>query len=113
MKPIPHRRLAIAITWSLLGSALSAQQAQMRGDGPAPAPRPASVSRLDPDLDALIAPEAKVELVATGFGLNEGTTWVRDGHGGGVVRVGGRWVLVQNGIEQAPPPQQAPPGTRA
>jgi len=89
MKPIPHRRLAIAITWSLLGSALSAQQAQMRGDGPAPAPRPASVSRLDPDLDALIAPEAKVELVATGFGLNEGTTWVRDGHGGGFLLLGG------------------------
>ena len=63
--------------------------AQMRGDGPAPAPRPFSITRTDPGLDSLIAPDAKVELVATGFGLNEGTTWVRDGNGSGFLLVGG------------------------
>lgn len=61
----------------------------MRGDGPAPAPKPASISRLDPGVDALLAPDAKVELVASGFGLNEGTTWVRDGHGSGFLLLGG------------------------
>ena len=61
----------------------------MRGDGPAPAPQPASITREDPALDQLIASDAKVELVATGFGLNEGTTWVRDGKGSGFLLVGG------------------------
>src|SRR5512146_1015285 len=58
----------------------------MRGDGPAPAPKPFSLTRADPGLDALIAPDAKLELVANGFGLDEGTTWVRDG---GFLLVGG------------------------
>ena len=62
---------------------------QMRGDGPAPAPKAASISRDDPALDALVDTNAKVELVASGFGLNEGTTWVRDGHGSGFLLVGG------------------------
>ena len=61
----------------------------MRGDGPAPTPKPWSISRFDPGLDALIAADAKVELVASGFGLNEGTTWVRDGHGSGFLLLGG------------------------
>src|SRR5690349_19806062 len=66
-----------------------AAEPSMRGDGPAPQPRPASITREDPRLDELIAPDAKVELVATGFGLNEGTTWVRDGKGTGFLLVGG------------------------
>lgn len=72
-------------------STAMAQQGQpsMRGDGPAPASRPASITRADPGIDALIAADAKVELVANGFGLNEGTTWVRDGKGSGFLLVGG------------------------
>lgn len=35
-----------------------------------------SVVRLDPALDALIAPDAKLELVRGDFGFTEGTTWV-------------------------------------
>ncbi len=54
-----------------------------------PAPRPFSITRADPGIDALIATDAKVELVASGFGLNEGTTWVRDGKGSGFLLVGG------------------------
>ncbi len=61
----------------------------MRGDGPAPAAKPFSITRADPQIDALIAADAKAELVATGFGLNEGTTWVRDGKGSGFLLVGG------------------------
>src|SRR5580658_1320671 len=82
-------RLLIALGCMLYATAGTAQTGTMRGGGPAPAPRPWSISRLDPGLDALIAPDAKVEWVASGFGLNEGTTWVRDGHGSGFLLLGG------------------------
>ncbi len=82
-------RLAIALGWMAYAASGAAQTGNMRGDGPAPAPKPWSISRLDPCLDALIAPDANVELVASGFGLNEGTTWVRDGHGSGFLLLGG------------------------
>ena len=54
----------------------------MRGDGPPPAARPFSVTRSDPGLDALIPRGAKLELMAQGFGLNEGPVWVPDSHSG-------------------------------
>ena len=54
----------------------------MRGDGPAPAPKPFKITRLDPALDALVAADTKAELMATGFGLNEGPVWVREGKSG-------------------------------
>jgi gluconolactonase len=81
--------LSIVLGSVLCASAGGAQPGQMRGDGPAPEPRPAGISRLDPGLDALLAADAKVELVASGFGLNEGTTWVRDGRGSGFLLLGG------------------------
>jgi len=55
---------------------------QMRGDGPPPAPQAFRIERMDPGLDALIAPNAKLETLASGFGLNEGPVWVRDGNSG-------------------------------
>lgn len=54
----------------------------MRGDGPPPAAQPFSITRSDAALDALIARGAKPELMATGFGLNEGPVWVPEGRGG-------------------------------
>jgi gluconolactonase len=84
--------LALSAGWTACAIAQqpsSPPQPSMRGDGPAPAPRPFSITRNDPALDALVAPDAKVELVASGFGLNEGTTWVRDGKGGGFLLVAG------------------------
>jgi gluconolactonase len=44
--------------------------------------RAAPVQRLDPALDALIAPDAKLELVKTGFGFTEGALWVPRGEAG-------------------------------
>jgi len=58
------------------------QGPQMRGDGPAPAAKPFNITRSDPGLDAVVAPNAKAELIATGFGLNEGPVWVPDPKGG-------------------------------
>jgi gluconolactonase len=37
------------------------------------------VVRLDPALDALVSPDAKVELVRGGFGFTEGPVWMQDG----------------------------------
>ena len=58
---------------------------QMRGDGPAPASKPFSITRSDPGLDAIISPNAKPEVLATGFGINEGVIWIRDGNSGYVL----------------------------
>ena len=65
------RLLTIATTLLLAGSAAIAQLA---GD-------PAIV-RLDPALDALVSPDAKVELVKGGFGFTEGPVWVQKGKSG-------------------------------
>jgi gluconolactonase len=79
----------VALGGWLCAAPCAAAAPQMRGDGPAPAPKPFSITRLDPGLDALIAADAKVELVASGFGLDEGTTWVREAHGSGFLLLGG------------------------
>ena len=41
-----------------------------------------AVVRLDPALDALVSPDAKVELVKGGFGFTEGPVWVQNGKQG-------------------------------
>jgi gluconolactonase len=48
-----------------------------------PAPQPFSITRADPALDALIAPDAKLKTVAAGFGFIDGPVWVA-GHNGAV-----------------------------
>src|ERR1700755_3716796 len=42
----------------------------------------ADVAKLDPALDKLIDPDAKVELVKGGFGFTEGPVWVQKGKEG-------------------------------
>jgi gluconolactonase len=54
----------------------------MRGDGPAPDAAPFLIEKLDPGLDELVSPGADLELLADGFGLNEGPVWVPDGNDG-------------------------------
>ncbi len=41
-----------------------------------------AVQRLDPALDALVSPDAKVELVKGGFGFTEGPVWMQEGKSG-------------------------------
>jgi gluconolactonase len=41
-----------------------------------------AVVRLDPALDQLVAPDAKVELVKGGFGFTEGPVWMSEGKSG-------------------------------
>lgn len=49
-------------------------EAQTHGDG--------SVVALDPALNSLISPDAKLELVKSGFGFTEGINWVQKGKSG-------------------------------
>src|SRR5688572_9749968 len=78
--------VALVVAVGLATAALSAQSAtpapSMRGDGPAPAPKPFNITRSDPGLDAIVAADTMAELLATGFGLNEGPVWVREGQSG-------------------------------
>jgi gluconolactonase len=54
----------------------------MRGDGPAPEARPFRIERGVHALEALVDPSAQADLIATGFGLNEGPVWVPEGDSG-------------------------------
>ena len=78
--------ITLVAATALASAALSAQtatpQPTMRGDGPAPASKPFNITRSDPGLDAVVAADAKAELIASGFGLNEGPVWVREGQSG-------------------------------
>jgi gluconolactonase len=73
--PLPGEnmiRLLTTAAASLLAG--SAAIAQCAGDQ--------AVVRLDPALDALVSPDAKVELVKGGFGFTEGPVWVQNGESG-------------------------------
>jgi gluconolactonase len=54
----------------------------LAGAAQAQQPNDKSVTRLDPALDVLISPDAKLELVKTGFGFTEGPVWVPRGDSG-------------------------------
>jgi len=47
-----------------------------------PAERPFKIVGLDPALDEIIAPDAKLETLGEHFGLTEGPVWVREGTSG-------------------------------
>jgi gluconolactonase len=57
----------------------------MRGDGPSLTSKPFSITRKDPALDELIAPDAKLESLGDRFGLTEGPVWIADGKSGYLV----------------------------
>ncbi len=69
----------------------------MRGDGPPPQAEPFKIEKLDPALDAVIAQDAQLVEVASGFGINEGVTWVPDGDSGYVLVSG----LIDNVVYKA------------
>jgi gluconolactonase len=70
-------RLSLAACACLLATGFASAQAadDKAADGK-------SVVRLDPALDALVAPDAKVELVKGGFGFTEGPVWMQQGKTG-------------------------------
>src|SRR3954465_10994997 len=62
---VTARRLfaSVALLFAALGCASAANDVSMH------------IKRLDPALDALIAPDAQIERVATGFKFTEGPMW--------------------------------------
>jgi len=66
-------KLSIFIALSVV-ALIGATQAQQPSGKP--------VTRLDPALDALISPDAKLEMVKSGFGFTEGAVWVPRGDSG-------------------------------
>jgi gluconolactonase len=62
----------------LAGAALLLAVGAAKAPAQAP-PTLGTIERLDPALDALIAPDARVERVAEGFDWSEGTVWDRAG----------------------------------
>jgi gluconolactonase len=100
-------RFGVAMLAALLGAGTAGAQTPpfgptMRGDGPPPAAKPFSITREDPALDAIVDPKAKLDLMADGFGLNEGPVWVNEG-GSGYLLVGG---LLDNVIYKITPNHQ-------
>ena len=49
---------------------------------PLPVERPFKIIRLDPALDDIIAPNAKLETLGEHFGLTEGPVWIQEGKTG-------------------------------
>jgi gluconolactonase len=76
---------SVAIPARLPAASPQAPVAQMRGDGPAPVPKPFNITRVDPGLDEIIAPSVTAEVMASGFGINEGVLWIREGNRGYVL----------------------------
>src|SRR5262245_14601588 len=91
--------IAVVTAMPVLACAQGVPPPQMRGDGPPPEAKDFSITRADPALDALVDPKAKAELLATGFGLNEGPVWVPEGKTGYLL-VGG---LLDNVIYKVTP----------
>jgi gluconolactonase len=71
------------VAFALMGlAALGAAYAQAPAE---PAERPFEIVRVDPALDAVIAPDAKLELLKEGFGLTEGPVWLPEGNSGALL----------------------------
>ncbi len=75
---------------------------QMRGDGPAPEAKPFSIAKLDPALDGIISPDARLIELARGFGLTEGGLWIPEGNSGYWIFAG----LLDNVIYKVTPQKQ-------
>ena len=72
MKNLPR-----AFFCSLLAVCLFSANAQSAPDSASPF----KITRSDPALDALIAPDAKLKTIASGFGFSDGPVWVRGQNG--------------------------------
>jgi gluconolactonase len=69
--------IVVVATLGVLGAvARSAFAARQTAGSP---PDPPRIERLDPALDGLISPDAKVEILAEGFDWSEGPVWVKEG----------------------------------
>lgn len=69
--------------FSTLAMCLGASVAGAQSAAADPSPHRFSITRADPALDALIAPDAKLKTVASGFGFVDTPLWIRGEKGAG------------------------------
>src|SRR4029450_7654792 len=65
-----------------VAASMLAAGAGILAQAPPPASRSSAVVRLDPALDALIAPDAALETIRDDLGITEGPVWRPDGKSG-------------------------------
>src|SRR3954454_14497509 len=65
------------LVWSTVTMCLGLSVASAQGAAADATPQPFSITRSDPALDALIAPDAKLKMVAAGFGFVDTPLWIR------------------------------------
>ena len=78
-----HRKIkqAPSLACYMLAAWLGFSAASAQPAPPSSSPHPFTITRVDPALDALIAPGAKLKTVASGFGFSDGPVWVRGQNG--------------------------------
>ena len=64
---------------SVLATHPSTPTAMAPSQGDAAKQKAPSIERLDPALDKLLAPDAKIEILAEGYEWSEGPIWVKNG----------------------------------
>src|SRR5688572_22448094 len=62
----------------LSAAAMAVAMSVVVGHAQGPAGRDFRVIRLDPSLDAIVSPDAKLETLGEHFGLTEGPVWIQD-----------------------------------
>ena len=78
-----HSKVALAVLgFAALFAVHAPAYAQF---GPDPPERPFGIVKVDPSLDSILAPNAKLEEIASGFGLTEGPVWMPDAKGGALL----------------------------
>lgn len=75
----PVTRSMVVLALAAAGLAAVPSATVRAGDDPHPRDQPFTITRADPALDAVIAPNAKLELLSDRFGITEGPVWVPDG----------------------------------
>jgi gluconolactonase len=80
----PLKKIAAGVAMALLaGNGLPGlTRAQTQGGGQPQGDVPFKIVRLDPALDSIVSPDAKLEMLGDRFGLAEGPVWIPDGQSG-------------------------------
>src|SRR5690554_5076398 len=77
------RRLILLLFSALVATTLAAwREVDSMGQKAHGYPTIGKIHRLDPRLDQLLASDAKIEVLASGFEWSEGPVWIKEGTGG-------------------------------
>ena len=77
----PRCRLRRSLVGSIMAASLGLSAAAAQPAPPSALPQPFRITRADPALNDLIAPDARLKTVASGFDFSDGPVWVRGRNG--------------------------------